>query len=52
MAFFKKNQESSKFINKLTEEINLLERLISKNILEDHERIGAEQELMLMGGLT
>ena len=48
MSFFKKNQESSKFINQLTQDINLLERLISENILEDYDRIGAEQEFCLI----
>ena len=48
MTFLKKNQESSKFINQLTQDINLLERLISENILEDYDRIGAEQEFCLI----
>ncbi len=48
MAISNKNQDSSNFINQLTEDINLLEQLIAKNILEDHERIGAEQEFCLI----
>ena len=43
-----KNIQSHKFINKLTNDIELLERLISKNILEKKQRIGAEQEFCLV----
>ena len=42
-----KNEESE-FINRLTNDIELLERLIAKNILENHSRIGAEQEFCLI----
>ena len=45
---FSKNKEASIFINKLTNDIELLERLISENILEDFDRIGAEQEFCLI----
>ena len=48
MIFSNKKQEKNKFINQLTKDIELLERLISKNILEDHDRIGAEQEFCLI----
>jgi len=41
-------QEESLFINKLTHDIELLERLISENILENFNRIGAEQEFCLI----
>tara|TARA_B100000575_G_scaffold294625_1_gene312335 strand:+ start:3822 stop:6587 length:2766 start_codon:yes stop_codon:yes gene_type:complete len=43
-----KHIQSHKFINKLTNDIELLERLISKNILEKKQRIGAEQEFCLV----
>ena len=43
-----KNIQSHKFINKLTNDIELLEKLISKNILEKKQRIGAEQEFCLV----
>ncbi|MAQ32118.1 MAG: hypothetical protein CMD26_05275 [Flavobacteriales bacterium] len=36
------------FINQLTRDIELLEQLISENILEDYDRIGAEQEFCLI----
>ena len=48
MLFEKKKKESSEFINRLTEDIDSLERLISENILEDYDRIGAEQEFCLI----
>ena len=34
MLFSKKNKESSAFINKLTDDIIILERLIEENLLE------------------
>ncbi|MBF25254.1 MAG: CBS domain-containing protein [Flavobacteriales bacterium] len=40
--------EDSAFINRLTNDIELLKRLISENILENHNRIGAEQEFCLI----
>ena len=42
------NKEASIFINQLTKDIESLERLISKNILENYDRIGAEQEFCLI----
>ena len=43
-----KNKETLVFINKLTNDIELLENLISNNVLEDYDRIGAEQEFCLI----
>ena len=48
MLISKKNKETSAFINQLTHDIELLERLIAENILEDYDRIGAEQEFCLI----
>ena len=48
MLLSKKKKEESAFINQLTNDIELLERLISKNLLEDYDRIGAEQEFCLI----
>ena len=48
MLNFRKNKEDSFFINQLTNDIELLERLIEENILEDYDRIGAEQEFCLI----
>ena len=44
----KKVHGSQIFINQLTHDIELLEQLISENILEDYDRIGAEQEFCLI----
>ena len=48
MFVSKKKKEESIFINKLTNDIQLLEQLISNNILENFGRIGAEQEFCLI----
>ena len=48
MLISRKKKEASAFINKLTNDIELLERLIAENILEDFDRIGAEQEFCLI----
>ena len=48
MAISKKTIESSAFINQLTNDIELLERLINEKLLEDYDRIGAEQEFCLI----
>jgi len=48
MLISRKNKEASAFINKLTNDIELLERLIEHNLLEDYDRIGAEQEFCLI----
>ena len=40
--------EELKFISHLTNDIELLERLISEKLLEDYSRIGAEQEFCLV----
>ena len=37
-----------KFIQRLTEELDLLERLINNETLEDYGRIGAEQEFCIV----
>jgi len=44
----KSEKEKSQFINQLTNDIDLLERLITENLLEDYDRIGAEQEFCLI----
>ena len=36
------------FINNLTNDIEILEKLISNNILESFDRIGAEQEFCIV----
>ena len=48
MTISNRKKTESEFINRLTNDIELLERLISKNILENHNRIGAEQEFCLI----
>ena len=48
MLSSKKEKESSDFINQLTSDIELLQGLITNNILEDYDRIGAEQEFCLI----
>ncbi|MBE37382.1 MAG: hypothetical protein CMP50_01820 [Flavobacteriales bacterium] len=41
-------RQDVQFISQLTQDIELLERLISENILENYGRIGAEQEFCLI----
>ena len=41
-------RQDIQFISQLTQDIELLERLISENILENYGRIGAEQEFCLI----
>ena len=41
-------REELEFISHLTHDIELLERLISENLLENYSRIGAEQEFCLI----
>jgi len=48
MVLSKKKKEAFDFINQLTTDIELLEKLISNNTLEDYNRIGAEQEFCLI----
>ena len=48
MFFSNKKRESYEFITQLTNDIESLERLIHENILEDYDRIGAEQEFCLV----
>ena len=48
MFFSNKKRESYEFITQLTNDIESLERLIHENILEDFDRIGAEQEFCLV----
>ena len=48
MFFSNKKRESYEFISQLTNDIEALERLIHENLLEDYDRIGAEQEFCLV----
>ena len=48
MLLFNNNKKDSFFINQLTNDIDLLERLIENNLLEDYDRIGAEQEFCII----
>ena len=48
MFFSNKKRESYEFISQLTNDIEALERLIHENLLEDYDRIGAEQEVCLV----
>ena len=48
MLFTNHKKESTEFISQLTADIQNLERLIEENLLEDYDRIGAEQEFCLV----
>ena len=48
MFFGNKKNESHEFISQLTADIHSLERLIHEDLLEDYDRIGAEQEFCLV----
>ena len=48
MFFRNKKSESHEFISQLTADIHALERLIHEDLLEDYDRIGAEQEFCLV----
>ena len=41
-------KKNLKFIERLTQELDLLEKLIDTEQLEDYGRIGAEQELIYL----
>ena len=48
MLFTNHKKESTEFISQLTADIQNLERLIQEDLLEDYDRIGAEQEFCLV----